>query len=343
MKKILTMITLYCAALQTANSQITMTSASGFVPGDSYSIQQCDADLITISDAGANVNVDFSSLVNDGAPIVTSFVNPAGTPYASSFPTATVANSTISGQGVTAYAYYTNTSTALSVIGIASPQYTMTYQNPALQFKFPTQYNDTIYDEFEASYSANGVDVKRFGTIATKADAYGNITTPHGTFPYLRLYTVQTITDTFIMDGNIIGLSYSETYSYNYMNDQFKGPIFAYSEVYTGQGDASSAYYNVSPVTGLNETNMLTSKETVYPNPVSTGITTLSFELKSAEKLSFEVYDIHGKLVQTIQQQLMNAGSHNLPIDVSTLSPGFYSVQIATEQQGNKAVKFVVK
>lgn len=187
MKKIATIIALSIAAWQTASAQITITSASGYAPGDSYTIQACDASDLNISDEGANINVDYSNVVNDGAALTQTFVSPSATPYASSFPSATVAQATVSAQGVNAYAYYSMSSTHLDVLGIATPQYTMLYGNPSTQMVFPTQYQDLIYDTYTAQYTVNGVTVKRSAVIIQKADAFGNITTPSGTFPYLRI------------------------------------------------------------------------------------------------------------------------------------------------------------
>jgi hypothetical protein len=188
----------------------------------------------------------------------------------------------------------------------------------------------------------NGVDVKRYGTMAQKADAYGNITTPGGTFPYLRIYAVQQIIDTFIMDGEVIGLSYSETYTYNYMGANTKAPIFAYTEVYTGQGSASSASYWVPAATGLAEQNNFTTNETVYPNPASFGKVNLSFDLNRTTEVTLNIFDMYGKKVLSAGTQNLPAGNHQLPIDVSTLPHGLYTIEMASEQAGAKAIRFVV-
>ncbi len=343
MKKVFKIVAISIAALQTASAQITITSASGYAPGDSYTVQPCDATDFNISDEGANVNVDYSNVVNDGAAQTVTFISPVGTPYASFFPGATVAQATESLQGVSAYAYFSSSASQLTSLGVATPQYTLVFNNPMGQFVFPTHFQDSIYDTFTAEYTVNGVDVKRSGTTVQIADAFGNITTPAGTFPYLRLYTMQEITDIFVMGGDTIGGSYSEVYSYSYMNSDYKAPLFSYSEVWTGQGTVYSANYNMSAPTGVKETSLLTSNEHVFPNPATQDEINVSFTVNQNETVSFQIMDINGKLVKEATSKTFTKGNHQLLLDIASLPSGIYSVLIGAEHSGVKAVKFMVQ
>jgi hypothetical protein len=342
MKKILIILAFSIATLQTAFAQITITASSGYQAGDSYSIQPCDGNQIELSAEGANITVDYSDVVNNGDVQSQTFVDPSTTPYAAFFPNATVASATVSTQGNTAYGYYEITATKLDVLGVATSQYTMEYTNPSTQIVFPTNYNDSIYDEYEAQYTVNGVLVKRNAILVQKADAYGNITTPQGTFPYLRIAIVQEIVDSMFQSGELIALSYSELYTYNYMNSNFKAPIFTYSEIYTSQGDSYTAGYNISPATALKENTLFTSNENVFPNPAQNEIN-VEFTMNQNENVSFRIIDINGKVVRTLSPQTFSKGSHQLPLDITALPAGFYSVLIGSENTGVKAIKFAVQ
>lgn len=342
MKKILTILCAVVAICQTASSQITITSASGFNPGDHYTIQGCDPEQVEISDTG-NIDVNFSNVVNAGSALTVNFVNPTTTPYTSAFPNATAASATVSTQGVSAYAYYTNSATQFNVIGVGTPQYILSYSNPALQIQFPTHYRDSIYDEQAASYTVNGVLVKRFGITTQVADAYGNLTTPDGTFPYLRISAYQELVDSMFMDNEFFGISYTEGYTYNYMNSDYKAPLFSYSEIYTSQGDSYSAYYSINPNTGLKEQSLLISNESIYPNPTSQEEITVAFELNQHETVSFQIVDINGKVVKTVASRELTKGNHQMQMGIAELPSGFYAVLIGSDQSGTKAVKFVVE
>ncbi|MCX6352186.1 MAG: T9SS type A sorting domain-containing protein [Bacteroidetes bacterium] len=62
------------------------------------------------------------------------------------------------------------------------------------------------------------------------------------------------------------------------------------------------------------------------PNPTS-GITTITFNLNQSQKASVNVYDITGKLVQSLGNKLFTEGKNTITTDVSTLARGLYIVR----------------
>jgi serine protease len=64
-----------------------------------------------------------------------------------------------------------------------------------------------------------------------------------------------------------------------------------------------------------------------YPNPAKTS-TTIPFNLaeKSATKLT--VTNVMGKVIQTLVNETLNAGSYSVPFDVTKLSPGVYFYEL---------------
>jgi len=71
----------------------------------------------------------------------------------------------------------------------------------------------------------------------------------------------------------------------------------------------------------------------VTPNPVR-GWAKVGFTLAEAEKVSVEVFDLHGRSVETIlSNRLMMAGEHILDWDTALLPPGMYSITLRANGQ----------
>jgi len=60
-----------------------------------------------------------------------------------------------------------------------------------------------------------------------------------------------------------------------------------------------------------------------YPNPFNPN-TTLAFDLPNAGRVRVDVFDVTGRLVQSLGDQFYTAGSHSLKFDGSGLSTGMY-------------------
>jgi len=64
-----------------------------------------------------------------------------------------------------------------------------------------------------------------------------------------------------------------------------------------------------------------------YPNPFNM-TTTISFDLRHAEKTSLVVYDVTGRRVRELASEFFEAGSHQLKFDGSGLASGIYFVRL---------------
>jgi len=76
-----------------------------------------------------------------------------------------------------------------------------------------------------------------------------------------------------------------------------------------------------------------------FPNPFNP-LTTLSFALPEAAKVSLSVYDISGSLVATLANGWRSAGMHEVTFDGSKLASGvyFYRLQAGEFVSGGKMV-----
>ncbi len=70
---------------------------------------------------------------------------------------------------------------------------------------------------------------------------------------------------------------------------------------------------------------------TNYPNPF-TDFTTLSFNLAQEGKVSIGLYDLSGRLVQSIADDYMNSGLQTFNIERQNLTAGTYIIQVSTTQ-----------
>lgn len=147
---------------------------TGTLPGESYVYHACAWQ--SPGSSGIGQTWDFSTFTTDSL-INISFVDPAGTPEAASFPTATIA----ADNGGDAYAYSEFVASGGSFLGMTLPgEAPIVYSDPMLQAYYPSTYMTSWTDDYAASFSVAGFAVVRSGTISAEADAYGTLILPYG-------------------------------------------------------------------------------------------------------------------------------------------------------------------
>jgi len=110
-----------------------------------------------------------------------------------------------------------------------------------------------------------------------------------------------------------------------------------------GTGNGIELYYTSTNPADIAE-HQLASTATIYPNPV-TDKTTIQFELVKPSLVFLEIYSPEGKLVQTLNQGQMKAGSHQFSWDPEGQS-GLYIGRLSVTSGGvhsNKAFKIRVQ
>ena len=83
--------------------------------------------------------------------------------------------------------------------------------------------------------------------------------------------------------------------------------------------------------TAVNEVAAAVNQFEVYPNP-ATEIVNAKFTLTDASSVTVELLDLTGKTVKTIANQDMTVGTHQVPVNVSSLAAGVYMVKITTDK-----------
>lgn len=79
----------------------------------------------------------------------------------------------------------------------------------------------------------------------------------------------------------------------------------------------------------------------IYPNPVQ-DVATLDYKLINDETVTINLYDITGRLVQTITtNETVNAGEHQQAIDLKNLTPGCYFIAFSNSHSQNRNIKVI--
>lgn len=66
-----------------------------------------------------------------------------------------------------------------------------------------------------------------------------------------------------------------------------------------------------------------------YPNP-GKNTTSVDIIMPEADKVEFKIYNIQGKLIQTVLNEYLNTGKHTIQINLDYLIPGVYIYRVAT-------------
>jgi len=93
--------------------------------------------------------------------------------------------------------------------------------------------------------------------------------------------------------------------------------------------------FEISIISGVEEAKGITLNCLVYPNPV-TDFLKLKIENFSIDKLTFEIYDIQGKLLKTKKIE-----NNEVSIEMSNLLQGAYFLRVLEEGQEIKTFKII--
>ncbi|MEI6411616.1 MAG: T9SS type A sorting domain-containing protein [Bacteroidota bacterium] len=303
-----------------------------------------DTNSVQPGNPGANLTWNFSSLVPLSQPPVTRYLAPAGTPYASSFPTANLVTKV--GDADTAlYAYARKEANQYVLLGFRSNQYVVDYSNPDAQLKYPTNYNGTYNETFAYTTDAGtGFPFTSTGSRTIKYDAYGTLTTPLGTFPNamrIKAITVQTDSSSFF--GNEL-INHTDILTYDWLAPNQPGAIISVSYIHTiseTRFPGIDTIITESAVTksvnfiSTGTTSAFTAPDApkglvlsaLGPNPATDQLR-LAFSMETGGRmLNCFITDASGRVMQS-QQLEPQAGENEFVIPVDRLAAGVYQLTL---------------
>lgn len=112
----------------------------------------------------------------------------------------------------------------------------------------------------------------------------------------------------------------------------------------TGAVIDGKLYGDTTVITNLNKRNSTPLGFRLYanyPNPFNPS-TTIRYSLPAAQKVKLVVYDVNGRLLQTLVDSQQAAGSHSVTFDATNLSSGVYYYKLTNENGQTKSQKMIL-
>lgn len=316
-KSIFTLFLLQLLVVQ-LQAQPILTSSLNPSNGTTFTAYYLDNISINVGNAGANKVWDFSNISTNYTDITDyTYYNASSTPYANKFPDANLAVEVSSSPGL--YTYQKTTLTKIESMGYYSNQYSLFYSDYYIAMKYPFTYGDSYTDTYAHPYSS--------GTITVKADGYGTLKLPYGT--YTNVLRVKT-TD--------VGTYYTmTTYSY-YAENCVGAPLMSISDNSTTK--TVNLFWGVltgNITTSLDET-IDTSNDIRIMNTASQA-GSISFSIIREQELEIKIYDQLGKQVQLYTKKKYTTGINKL--ELPQLRQGIYIIHFLDSDNKSTTFKIV--
>ncbi|MEO7175687.1 MAG: T9SS type A sorting domain-containing protein [Saprospiraceae bacterium] len=367
MKKNLYIIALIFCGLN-LNAQITINSSVLPTIGDTTKvISQNNAGAAGITAAGENQSWDLSNLIV-GSVQQTIFLSPTEGTQVAAFPGATLL--TIAGANETYYKVENGRLFNLGYSGIDPAglglQIKAVY-NPALQeIKTPLTYGSELayssklvlpfgYDQLPDTLVAlipiqfDSIRLKLQTDISDVVDAWGQMTTPSGTFDVLRT-TRKTISTTglevkvgvfpwfdvsaLIPIPGLAGTTHST--SYLYQTNGIKSPIAEITSDSAGTTALRTTYYANDVISATNNLPKGKSAISIFPNP-SYGEVNFNLTGLTAGRYTIKIFNIVGKEILAVSDFVHGNGV--ILADLSAFAKGTYIYTLLDESNQVIATK----
>ena len=284
--------------------------------------------------AGANQNWDFSDITPTFSTSSTA-VTPESTPYASEFPEATIA---FAQEGNETFIYSQISTSAMMNVGLGNDPGSggdiliIHYTDPVKLMKYPFAYSDTYTDSYYTSYSLmEGMLTHEWGNITVTADAWGNVSTPEGTFNALRVKSERIYTDSIWVSGIFISaITYTQT-DYQWYTSTSHAPVMSVSI----SGDGSTASYRTDAATAIGENQLPDVQVNIFPNPVTDRLT-----IQTDKKIkSIRLLSVNGQLINEVP---VTSPESQQTINFNRYPKGIYFIELGFDK-GVTVTRKVIK
>ncbi len=287
-------------------------------------------DTILPISTGINQSWDFSWIRNDSQD-TTYYVDPASTPEASTFPTATLAQS-----GQQGYTYFFADQNHLEVIGGQIDTITVIFENPLTYFIFPLSYNsfftdtgimnttiayDTTIDISGITVTIDSVRIHRTMILTDSVVGWGSITTPITTYDsVLQMKSKEEDIDSIFVHTTGIFSTWMPIQNMSNITNKwewltkYKKTALVSFEV--SEDTIKKITYFLDPLVNIETQTTANLQITIFPNPAN-----LFFSINAKTPVSFvEIFDMTGNIVQSII-------TNNQPVSVEKLPSGNYLIK----------------
>ncbi|MBI2259971.1 MAG: T9SS type A sorting domain-containing protein [Flavobacteriia bacterium] len=383
MKKKLFFLSFVALGQAIAQTPITINQADSPTNGLRIQMMRAINPSLNVGSAGENITLDFSNSFTTSIEDTAEFISTSLTQYSFNFSNSNLCliehpDSTINflisdASGIEGVGMYSSMGMLPTKVIITSTNPDNQTQNPITQMEYPATYNTDFNDVGEfftptiyfplglPSGTIPGTDTAYVDSVKANViidrnsiiDAWGSITTPYGTFNYLRQKvsdTTDVISDLYVTTESFLGTnsfwasdfgisipgtSFTDTsisYFY-YTNALSANGVSLIAEIQTNaQGIVTlarcSRIYNPA---GIIETeNSLI--ENIYPNPVN--LTLIIKALNNNNMIN--IYSSEGELIYN-----QNYSSSQISIPVEHLNSGNYFIEVFSNNSRsvNKFIK----
>lgn len=325
-------------------AQITLTQANHSpMPGDVNNLKEYDttASIRNILDIiGNGVTWNFSNtLFSNGNSWTDTYVNPSTLPGATPY-TSAGANVALSDSG----GFYKSSNTKLEYLGdISSSGEVFDFtSNPGDLMRYPFSYGTNYTDVGSGSMNAPGFPPFIINaTITVDADGQGTLILPSNpNVVYNNVLKVHSYVYMLIQGtGTLSAVTGTQTIDmFDFYVSGQKFPVFFAHYQRTvipafGTNDFNFDAGHIATITLNIKENSITTFE-IYPNP-SKDVLYLNNLDKNTTSAKIQIINVLGEIVKTIE---LNNTDY---INISDLNTGLYWLQITTNNELSKFVKFI--
>lgn len=338
MKKLLPAILLLVSIKGFSQSLILTRAFNEPVAGDIKSLTRFDSSGAIPKATGANMNWNFSAIVQTTAVGSSTFVLPGSVASASAYPGTTL----VEDEGNSSYVFYKSASTpttSFESLGFESSNFSLTFTNSAMGAIWPIGFGYSNTDTYAGNVT-QPVTGTLNGTINTVASGTGTLTMPGGAV-FNNVLQVKAVNVVTITSGSgfstITGTISSTEYSYYHATQKFEVLTVSYQKQNLNSiagpsvTSGASIRVNTAAIVGLKENLISSSDISLYPNPVKD---VLNLESSFENKMnSIEIYNQLGQRVYS--------SNYENKINVSGLVSGLYMIEI--KNAGGVARKKFIK
>jgi hypothetical protein len=318
----LTIIALGFAGLTKAQ---TLTAAANEpTVGDLQTMKGYDSTGVVPKATGTAQSWNFSSFAQNATVTTASFTTPVGTPNASVFVGATLAENDGGGN----YNYWksvTSPTPQYEMLGTTGGAFTYYYSNSAIMSQWPISFGYSVTDTYSGNISGAASGTLN-GNVTTLGSGTGTLTMPGGQIftNILQVKTLNTVTMNITipsaLNATIVGTDY------NYYHSSQKFPLLTVSyQATSGFTNYATAIIsaNTAVYTGLNEKNFDAAFQ-IFPNPAKDAF---NVDLVNAdnENGKIEIYNSIGQMNRSIN--LGNESAIKRNISLEGMAPGIYMVK----------------
>lgn len=344
---------LFCILIMPGLAQITVNSDNIIGAGKVVVLGIDTTSNFTAGNGGEDQTWDYTSVLTQAHDTMW-FIPPDQTPFPNAFPDANLALRIFIED---AYMYLSHTAQELSVLGgmISFPELPgMDLRAPITPKQviaaFPMNYLDNYTQSFVQeikvvntipALKVDSIWIKMYTTQTTIVDAWGELTSPLGTFAVLRVKETATMVDSIF--GYMLG-SWMLIDNDGYMDEMYSwwtddsniGYPIVELNIDTETGFMDDIFFLAQePYQSINEPIAVNPGLTLFPNPTSDKVT-VRFRIQdsgsfgSAQDRSRIIgfYSIDGQKVFEIKVEQNAPGLYETDIDISVLPSGMYFVRV---------------